>query len=171
MYEMNNYLNQYRELFSAIKWDTLHQQSWEAMPSYPWLSDNGSLSQMLASHCHQLDIDILFNGIAEQPLNHHWLREVILKGDEEHWVFGCTSVDLVALNDAQIKLMMNSSTPIGFFIFQQSSIKRDQMRYGSIQYQGQKLLARQSRLWVNDFPLNVAELFLPLSPIYRSDKK
>ncbi|MEI8632279.1 chorismate lyase [Vibrio sp. PP-XX7] len=58
-------------------------------------------------------------------------------------------------------------SPIGEFIFQMKDVSRDNLQSVKIESeQSGTLWGRRSRLWMEQKPMLVTELFLPESPVY-----
>ena len=144
------------------------------------LLEQGSLSRLLTSYCHTLSVDLLHNElISEDKLNRQeialltqeacLLRKVILKGDGEPWVLGRTLIPCSSMQDQPYNLAQQGDTPLGVTVFNAANVKRDALQLGSIEVNGQQLMARRSRLWMNHKPMLVSELFLPSAPIYAKE--
>ena len=98
-----------------------------------------------------------------------WLREVVLTGDGMPWVIGRTLMTLESMDRSQYDISQQGTVPIGVTIFSHSESKRDALQVASIETPQGVLYARRSRLWMNEHPILVAELFLPASPIYQME--
>ncbi|WP_227631617.1 chorismate lyase [Klebsiella pneumoniae] len=54
--------------------------------------------------------------------------------------------------------------------FSADNVKRDALQVGWVETELGRLLARRSRLWMNNKPMLVTELFLATSPIYSKER-
>ncbi|CAM3154316.1 chorismate lyase [Vibrio rarus] len=146
-----------------------------------WLLEKESLSQRLSLSCSELSVE-LFTSSKVQPdrlsdteaqiLSREacLLREVILRGDRLDWVYGRTLIPESSLQSHAHDFENQGELPLGITVFSSQGAYRDALQVGAITVDGQVLLARRSRLWMNETPMLVAELFLPQSPVYSKEE-
>ena len=96
-------------------------------------------------------------------------RKVILKGDQVSWVYGRTLIPLSSLQDQPHDLTRQGHVPLGITVFSAQSVHRDKLQVARVMTEKGELFARRSRLWMNEKPMLVAELFLPNAPIYSKE--
>ena len=80
---------------------------------------------------------------------------------------GSVAIKMYNINTNTGNSFQKSSKPLGLTVFQAQEVKRNGLHLGMLATDLGHLAARCSRLWMNDKPMLVTELFLPLSPIYR----
>lgn len=142
-----------------------------------WLLETGSLSQVLKNNCDELTVELLQNTpitqeqmtdeeIALLDQNTGWSRQVVLKGDGEDWVVGHTIIPEQSRHHHTLDLVEQGEVPIGVTVFGEHQVTRDELQIGQIEMNGRVLMARRSRLWINQKPILVSELFLPNAPCY-----
>ncbi|PMH45429.1 chorismate--pyruvate lyase [Vibrio sp. 10N.286.49.B3] len=164
-----------------IEWESPEHFYFPSELAKQWLIEPSSLSLRLAKHCRNLSVKLQYNQIVEKkmlradecelfPDQVCLLREVVLQGDEQHWVVARTLIPSETLNDGQYDLSQQGEVPLGLTVFRADNVERDQLQVGSIKTNHGVLLARRSRLWMNNKPMLVAELFLPHAPIYSMEK-
>lgn len=145
-----------------------------------WLLGLDSLSRRLEQHCQLLSVSVLDNThVNPETLTEVELdllgdevclrRKVILKGDQNSWVYGRTLIPLSSLQDQPHDLTRQGQVPLGVTVFSAQSAHRDKLQVGKIETEKGMLFARRSRLWMNEKPMLVAELFLPNAPIYSKE--
>jgi chorismate--pyruvate lyase len=172
MFDMTNWLNDYRALYQDIQWQSQFSVMEHCEGEIAWLQDSTSLSKKLETYCSQLSVDVLSNQLTTQDENcsssmsSHWLREVLLLGDNSHWVYAQSHVEQQALEQPVIRQLMHDDKPLGLALFSTQQVMRDQMQIGQVTLDNQRLWARRSRLLVKDHSIWVSELFLPNAPIY-----
>lgn len=136
------------------------------------------MSQLLKLHCQQLTVDLLHNRpVKAEKLNSQevdllsdepcLLRKVVLCGDSEPWVLGRTLIPASSLTDQDHDLEQQGDIPLGITVFSTDNVRRDALQVGWAKTEDGEFLARRSRLWMNNKPMLVAELFLPASPVYQ----
>ncbi len=174
-------MNQPTPLYLAslieAKWCSIEQFSFPSECAKHWLLEQGSLSRRLGEHCGHLSVEVLNNHMVDsQRLRDDELkllsrqnclvREVILQGDAQEWVLGRTLIPSDTLVDPQHDLSQQGEVPLGITVFSAEKVKRDALEVAQVETPHGPLLARRSRLWMNNKPMLVAELFLPNAPIY-----
>lgn len=146
-----------------------------------WLLEQDSLSYRLAKQCEELSVEVFTNrrvpatSLTEQE--HSFLsdeacllREVILRGDRHDWVYGRTLIPQTSLAAQPHDLENQGSLPLGVTVFNSEGAYRDGLQVARIELFDQVLFARRSRLWMNEKPMLVAEIFLPDAPMYSERK-
>jgi chorismate lyase len=154
-----------------------------------WLLDTGSLTERLQSHCQNFQVQVLGQrqtmiSLEEiQQLNHFnsqnqaliWqVREVVLWGDNQPWVFA-RSIIPDQLCQAEFAGLGNQ--PLGKLIFNDPRFSRMPFQITQLRepskitsalkiFCDKPLWARRSIFQFSGLPMSVAELFLPLSPAY-----
>ncbi|MGD8173953.1 chorismate lyase [Vibrio sp. TRT 21S02] len=178
---MNQLISLYLSALRNVTWQQPDKFSFPSPISENWLLEQGSLSRLLESHCHSLGVDLLHNKtVKAQKLNPEevgllsredcLLRKVVLQGDHEPWVLGRTLIPQSSLQGQAFDLTKQGKIPLGLTVFSVDNVKRDALQVGVVSTAEGDLLARRSRLWMNDKPMLVAELFLPAAPIYSKER-
>lgn len=146
-----------------------------------WLLEKDSLSRRLAEQCEELSVEVFTNSkvpavsltAQEQAFLSNeacLLREVILRGDRHDWVYGRTLIPQTSLAAQPHDLENQGSLPLGVTVFNSEGAYRDGLQVAEVEIAGEVLFARRSRLWMNERPMLVAEIFLPDAPIYSERK-
>ncbi len=99
------------------------------------------------------------------------MRKVILQGDGKPWIVGRTLIPKSSVQDQSHNLEHQGEIPLGVTVFSADNVKRDALQVGWVETSDGMLLARRSRLWMNNKPMLVAELFLSDSPAYFSKEQ
>lgn len=161
-----------------VDWQSTENFDFPNETTKEWLIDQSSLSLKLGKCCQHLSVELLYNQVIEESMlqedEEHLLssfdcllRKVILKGDDKPWVLGRTLIPRVTLEDRQhADLSQQGNVPLGLTVFSAENVGRDALQIGWVIIGNERLLARRSRLWINNKPMLVAELFLPTSPIH-----
>ncbi|MFC0322756.1 chorismate--pyruvate lyase family protein [Gallibacterium melopsittaci] len=159
---MPNYQH-YRDCLQNIYWQTDFKKL--SNPQQQWLSISGSLTAALKQHCKIFTVIPLFEGwITEHHpfyldelagYKQYWLREVILAGDNQAWIFARTVIPTNTFQQYRQAFQQLGNQPIGEWLFQQAAVRSD-LAWGKIENK----YARRSILTVADYPLLVSELFL-----------
>lgn len=160
-----------------VQWQSLDNFQFPSQMAQRWLSEQGSLSHLMAQYCHQLSVELLENRmITPEQLKKQELellegenclqRQVILKGDQTPWVLAHTLIPESSLQMPDHDFNQQGDVPLGVTIFQSPDAKRDALQVGWAETSQGRQLARRSRLWMNHKPILVAELFLLSSPVY-----
>lgn len=147
-----------------------------------WLKDTGSLTARLVKLSKgNFRVEVLFQGFARIRLDERQLlglprpaavlvREVVLYGNNQPWVFARSLLPLSSLTGRLRQLRKISSKPLGAFLFKQPDLIRsplivakftpaDRIIPKSLQ-QEQPLWGRGSVFYVRGKPLLVSEVFL-----------
>jgi chorismate--pyruvate lyase len=174
---MNLSTSLYLSALLQVNWQDPSCFDFPSEQSQHWLLEAGSLSRLLDLHCQELSVDLLHNQIVKtERLNQQeiallspeqcLLRKVVLKGDGIPWVLGRTLIPNSSLEKQEHDLKEQGEIPLGLTVFSTNDVKRDALQVGWAETEVGPLLARRSRLWMNNKPMLVAELFLPASPVY-----
>lgn len=180
--------------FLSIRHDAVHnsRQSWLAHPhSLPrslraWLSDRGSLTQRLKSHCAAFQVVPLRIGLARPNPDEYallrissgtrvYVREVLLLCNGVPVVFAHSVLPYPSLRGGWNSISHLGSRPLGEALFSDHRIQRqpltfqrlhaDHPLFGSIvrrlPLSVSSLWARRSVFSLNHHPLLVTEVFLP----------
>ncbi|QHJ12294.1 Chorismate pyruvate-lyase [Paraglaciecola mesophila] len=155
-----------------------------------WLLNTGSLTQRLQSHCQDFKVQVVSQkqGVASAdeykqlsaPLAsrcaQQWqIREVILHGDNQPWVFA-RSIIPQALCEADFLNL--GDKPLGHLIFNDDRFKRQPFQLTNIQPNDAviakygvaplgNIWGRRSVFRFQQHAMMVAEVFLPQAPAYR----
>ncbi|WP_373054810.1 chorismate lyase [Vibrio salinus] len=162
-----------------IKWVCPTDFTFSSEKTLHWLSEQGSLSVLLKSHCDSLTVELLENSwVGYEQLqddekwllpdqSHYLIRKVILRGDGMPWVFGYSVIPETTALSQHYDLTNIGELPLGETIFSANKVRRDCLMMSKIKNtDGDMLDIRRSRLWMEENPLLVTELFLSDSPIY-----
>lgn len=177
---MNQLYAFYLDSLQTMEWQPLESFVFPTSLAETWLMEQGSLSHRLEQHCDDLSIsqvrqkrvDADYLTVSESALisKHECLvREVVLCGDAQEWVLGRTLIPKPSLRNNDIDLSSQGDIPLGITVFSAENVRRDHLQLGCVNTDNGPLLARRSRLWMNEKPMLVAELFLPDSPIYQQN--
>ncbi|MGF1743222.1 chorismate lyase [Vibrio profundum] len=175
---MNQSTSLYLSALRKVNWQSTDSFCFPSPLAKLWLLENGSMSQLLKLHCQQLTVDLLHNRpVKAEKLNSQevdllsdepcLLRKVVLCGDSEPWVLGRTLIPASSLTDQDHDLEQQGDIPLGITVFSTDNVRRDALQVGWAKTEDGDFLARRSRLWMNNKPMLVAELFLPASPVYQ----
>ncbi len=177
---MDELISLYIAALKKVDWQDVKQFEAPEDVSLSWLLEKGSLSRRLEQKCQALTVSLLCNtmiapdNIAPQERkilgeSHCLLREVVLHGDSRNWVIGRTLIPEQSLEKQPYNLRQQGTVPLGLTVFSSDNVSRDQLQLGWAELPHGKLIARRSRLWMNQKPMLVAELFLPDSPVYSKE--
>ena len=172
----------------ALRWFTYPSQS----PLYPsaslqtWLLDSGSLTAKLIKHSGgHFNVQVL-QQVHARASNSEALaleidfqqrclvREVILRGKGQPWVFARSVLPLSSLTGPLYHLRKQGNRPLGAFLFSQPHLKRSPIALSLISrhhaYVPEEFLGdaqvwgRRSIFSIDNRPLLVSEVFLPGFP-------
>ena len=171
---------------SFIQWqDQRRLRLQQDCPSHlhPWLTDTGSLTaRLLQLSQKDFRVEVLHQGFAPIRLDERRLlglkgpsavlvREVILYGCGQPWVFARSLLPLSSLTGRLRQLRKTSRKPLGAFLFKQSGLIRSPLKIAKFSsqsavipqtyQQSQNLYGRSSMFYVDTKPLLVCEVFLP----------
>ena len=167
-------------------WHPANQIAWQLPRSLaPWLTDQGSLTARLQAHSgQQFAVQLLRQDWAKAwpgelrllgvDSRHKMLvREVVLQGRGEDWVFARSLIPYSSLNGRLKALRHLDSRPLGALLFQDPDMRRDPLQVAAIgaahEYVDPRYLnqadgnvwGRRSVFYLQDNPLLVSEVFLP----------
>ncbi|WP_313486015.1 chorismate lyase [Atlantibacter hermannii] len=142
-----------------------------------WLLLEDSMTKRFEQFCSKVHVDIIFEGFIGPELqdaeraclpqeSRYWLREIVLCGDGEPWLIGRTVVPESTLCGPELALQHLGETPLGRYLFTQSTLTRDYIEVG----RSENLWGRRSRLRLSGKPLLLTELFLAASPLYQEEE-
>ena len=176
-----------------------HWQSYRRLPAYAvparwrhWLLDRGSLTQrLIAASNSQFRVRILAQGITKPRrteakalgIPHQQLavvREVILYGNDQPWVYARSVLPLSSLTGRLTRLRKLDERPLGALLFADPSMRRGKLELASVQPSkvalplelgifDTALWGRRSVFYVAEKPLLVSEIFLPTFSPANSD--
>ena len=178
---MNELISLYIAALKDVDWQDVNKFELSGEISLPWLLEKGSLSRRLAGKCEKLSVNLLNNTMIpvrqisekERALlsgSEFLLREVVLFGDSQEWVVGRTLIPSQSLEEQPYDLTEQGEIPLGLTVFSAENVHRDELKIGWAETPSGRLIARRSRLWMNQKPMLVAELFLPDAPVYSKEK-
>ena len=151
-----------------------------------WLLDTGSLTERLQSHCRHFRVQLL--GQAQVPLlgnerdqvgpGEYLVREVILWGDDDPWVFARSLLPTALCTRERGELADLGERPLGRILFNDLRFQRQPFqisqlpaRHSLLQQLGltgrRPLWGRRSLFHYLDWHMLVAEVFLPQCPAYK----
>ncbi|MGX2950608.1 chorismate--pyruvate lyase family protein [Ursidibacter sp. B-7004-1] len=169
-------LSLYRKLLENGNWQTGDQYLSKNVAD--WLSYSDSLTQKLQSICDELKVEITQQGwqavrssqaFAKNDENHTaWLREVILKGDKQDWIFAQTILPKQTIEMVANPVLELGENPIGLWLF---PLQPERISLEWCFDSETKLYARRSLLSLKGYPLAIYELFLPQFPFEPCDIK
>ncbi|OEF26121.1 chorismate lyase [Vibrio rumoiensis] len=182
---MKQRYSQHFNIFTRIDWQQVQSFRFSDAFDPDWLLEQGSLSRLFSKHCNDFAAHLVTQRILSpdkltdfqramlfepgSPAQECLLREVVLTADGVPWLLGSTLIPRSSLSDEQFDLTQQGEVPLGLTVFQAEKVSRDGLHLGQIHCELGDLAARSSRLWMNQKPMLVAELFLPPSPIYRKE--
>ncbi|PSU32932.1 chorismate lyase [Photobacterium lutimaris] len=175
---MSKFKQLYKPLLDSAQWLTPEETVIERTEFGHWLLELDSLSRRFERHCRVFTVSLEEQGqITRERLTNDeraligdvdcLLRKVVLKGDGVPWVFARTLIPLTTLTGQEQDLAQLGEMPLGFRVFTDRSARRDALEIANVGTEHKPVWARRSRLWLNDKPLLVAELFLQDAPIYK----
>jgi len=148
-------------------------------PLHTWLLDKGSLTarlqaksegrfhvQLLRQSWHRANLsEARLLGIA--PRARVLVREVILHGNNQPWVFARSIFPYSSLQGSLRRMGKFDSRPLGAFLFSQAGMRRGPMEVsrfsdaGSTPGADDAVWGRRSVFYIDNKPLLVSEVFLP----------
>lgn len=148
-----------------------------------WLEDSGSLTARLIAESHgQFRVKVLRQVIAQPSRSEQQvlgmrrpsralIREVVLYGHNQPWVFARSLLPLSSLTGSLRHLRKQGTRPLGAFLFSQPRLTRSPIAVAAMSRNhgyvpadliGDKLLwGRRSVFYLKKKPLLVSEVFLP----------
>lgn len=170
----------------SLKWQDYRRFSPRMRPSFPlwrWLTLDGSLTQALTELAEgDLKVQVLTQGVARaraeeyrrlgiKPHQLCLIREVVLKGQGQDWVFARSLIPLPHLKGDFRRLGKQGTTPLGHFLFSHRFITRSPFEVARIRphsgYTPNALLqeqigyGRRSIFCFNHRHILVSEVYLP----------
>ncbi|MGM8225426.1 chorismate--pyruvate lyase family protein [Cellvibrio sp. ARAG 10.3] len=147
-----------------------------------WLLDKGSLTARLVARSHDhFHVEVLRQQIARPALS-EWrclnmdrselalIREVVLCGHQQPWVFARSVLPLTSLTGSLRHLRKQDARPLGAFLFSQPHLQRSAIAVSRLKrHHGyvpepltsdKPLWGRRSVFYLEDKPLLVSEVFL-----------
>ncbi|WP_297480898.1 chorismate lyase [uncultured Photobacterium sp.] len=178
---MSKFKQLYSPLIQSAKWYSVQSWALEQTSHGAWLLESASLSRRLAQYCQHFTVTVLTQTMIS---NSHLSvmerqlvgdcdcleREVMLYGDQQPWVFARTLIPMTTLSGEEQDLVDLGNIPLGYRVFNDRNSRRDALEVANLGTQQQPRWARRSRLWINEKPMLVAELFLTESPVYAKEK-
>ncbi|WP_150137698.1 chorismate lyase [Candidatus Enterovibrio escicola] len=164
----------------SANWKALDRQQLETTTQSEWLRELHSMTDRLKCYCVTLDVNVLglhqceVNVLTESErslLGNEacFVREVLLFGDNMPWLYARTLVPMSTLTEQEEDIVYLGAVPLGQRVFSRTNARRDEIEVATVVIEGKTLLARRSRLWANNKPMLVSELFLPQAPIYHGN--
>lgn len=177
---MNQSTSLYLSALRQVKWQSVESFCFPNSLTERWVLERGSMSHLLRSNCQNLTVELLHNKVVKaERLNEQeiqllkyeqcLLRKVVLCGDTVPWVLGRTLIPESSLDFQGHDFTEQGVVPLGVTIFSSDDVSRDALQVGWAKTDNGEFLARRSRLWMNEKPMLVAELFLPECPIYSEE--
>jgi chorismate--pyruvate lyase len=179
---MTDHIQRYITTLQKVDWHDLDQFGFPNDIASSWVTEQGSLSKRLSAVSCGIRVEVINNqhmsrqGLTNEEKNllaeeDCLQREVVLKGQvseglEQEWLVGRTLIPQSSIEAQPFDLVEQGEVPLGLTLFSADEVERDAMQVGWVYIQGETLIARRSRIWVNRKPVLVAELFLPDSPVY-----
>lgn len=175
-----------RYLSPSLLWQPMqhivrHQRPSLAMQN--WLGDSGSLTaRLIAQSKGQFKVQVVRQIIGRPRLNERralgmkqpalaLIREVILCGQHQPWVFARSILPLASLTGSLRHLRKQNNRPLGAFLFSQpkllrsaiavTRISRDHAYVPNALINNDLLWGRRSVFYLQQKPLLVSEVFLP----------
>ncbi len=148
-----------------------------------WLLDKGSLTQKLITQSQgQFHVEVLQQNIQAVPFhersllnigNRRWavIREVLLYGKNQPWVYARTLIPLPTLNSRLRHLHYLGNKPLGDMLFKDPTMQRGPVEIACLPAsylprpllveEDQAVWGRRSVFTLSNKPLLVSEIFLP----------
>lgn len=156
----------YRQIFQHANWQIKTDELSHNVAK--WLCDSQSLTQKLQQICQSLTVDITAQGwqavgsvpdfSKEATQQTAWVREVVLKCDENPVIFAQTILPEITINKVANAVLELGDQPIGLWLFPQNP-ERLSLEWTFDKASG--LYARRSYFTLKGYPLAIYELFLP----------
>jgi chorismate--pyruvate lyase len=148
-----------------------------------WLTDPGSLTaRLIAKSRGRFQVEVVRQAIGRPSLDEckalgissnslALIREVVLKGDNQPWVFARSLLPLSSLTGELRHLRKQANRPLGAFLFSQPHLLRSPIAIARISSDhayvpaelvgSEALWGRRSVFYLRAKPLLVSEVFLP----------
>ncbi|WP_325891356.1 chorismate lyase [Grimontia sp. NTOU-MAR1] len=177
---MSEFKELHLQALMNASWEEPDWQTLETTREGAWLLERHSMTERLKAHCRTLTVELLGlheieqSALAENELSllgeePCMVREVVLSGDGNAWLCARTLVPKSTLTEKEQDIADLGAVPLGQRVFNQANARRDAIEVATVVVEGRSLLARRSRLWVNEKPMLVSELFLPDAPVYQEE--
>ncbi|PJC85000.1 chorismate--pyruvate lyase [Vibrio sp. HA2012] len=180
---MTEPISQYITALQQANWQDIDSFRFSDDISSVWLSEMGSLSRRLAGECIRLELGwVSHRPIASESLTQDersllnsedcLMREALLRaeiadGQYQNWLIGRSLIPVDFADRQPADVVPLDNELLGLTLFSARDVRRDAVQVCRIVGTDTGcLVARRSRIWVNQVPVLVAELFLPGSPIY-----
>lgn len=185
---MTEHISRYITALQKVDWQDIERFEFPDAIASAWITERGSLSHRLSAAGAGIRVELVNN----QQISHQALtdaekqllaeedclqREVVLRGKvtaelEQDWLMGRTLIPRSSIEAQPFDLASQGEVPLGVTLFAADDVERDALQVGWAHIpgeagKGKTLIARRSRIWVNQKPVLVAELFLPDSPVYK----
>jgi chorismate--pyruvate lyase len=170
----------------ALAWQPLRSLARHQRPDplmQDWLDDSGSLTaRLIAESAGKFHVDIVRQFIGVPELNERQalgmkrptlalIREVVLCGNGEPWVFARSLLPLASLTGGLRRLRKQRNRPLGAFLFSQPQLVRSSIAIARISRDhdyvpsdligAHRLWGRRSVFYLQQKALLVSEVFLP----------
>lgn len=158
----------------SLHWRTLKHPTQAPRRLRRWLTDQGSLTRLLTRASHgRFSVRVLRQhygrpGAGEASVlgldarQAVLIREVLLCGGGEPWVFARTVIPARTLRGRHRTLKLIGSRSLGSLLFNDPGMRRDPLQIARVDdTRGNRLWARRSVFHLDDKPLLVCEVFLP----------
>src|SRR5690606_12036795 len=180
----------------GLRWQPLSRLPRHNRPSMalqPWLLDKGSLTAKLTSFSQgRFHVEVVRQIITRPALSeqqslkmrdHEWtlVREVVLYGKGEPWVFARSVIPLTSLTGSLRHLRKQDVRPLGAFLFSQPHLQRSAIavscinrhhHYLPVSLEGDEpLWGRRSVFSLEQKSLLVSEVFLPAFTAHLAHKR
>lgn len=139
-----------------------------------WLADAGSLTgRLLQASNGDLKVKVVSQRLAVPTLSERcmlglkekrcaMIREVVLYGAGQPWVYARSILPLATLTGRLRKLRRLDSRPLGALLFSDPTMRREPVQFTSFHSNaGRPIWGRRSVFRLDNKPLLVAEFFLP----------
>ncbi|WP_416885927.1 chorismate--pyruvate lyase family protein [Marinospirillum sp.] len=161
-------------LASAPRWQpAVHLTGAPAGAWRSWLQESGSLTRRLQGQAQvSFQVEVLDQGV--RPIhqverqwlqvthNHIWVRQVLLKVDDQPWVFARSLLPLDTRGNLLRRLTGVGQQALGQLLFSQPDIQRGELRFcAPDQLPFSSLWGRASCFYSGPLRLLVAEHYLP----------
>ncbi|GGC10005.1 chorismate pyruvate-lyase [Marinobacterium zhoushanense] len=158
----------------TLHWRTLAHPIQAPRHLRRWLTDEGSLTRLLKRASRgRFSVQVLRQeygrpGAGEtvalglSARQSVLIREVLLCGAGEPWVYARTVIPATTLRGRHRTLKLIGSRPLGSLLFNDPAMRRDPLQIARVDNaRGESLWARRSIFHLDDKPLLVCEVFLP----------
>lgn len=178
---MSDFKQLHLRSLSGANWEVPNWKQLNSKEEGKWLLEPFSMTKRLKTYCDTFSVEVLgIDQVLVDQLSSDekillgqtvcMLREVCLLGDGVPWVCARSLIPLTTMTEKEQDLARLGRTPLGERIFSERDTYRDALNVAEITHDNSILFARRSRLWINQKPLLVSELFLPDAPLYQKRK-